>query len=196
LGELVDQGRLPDTELFSSTPPDPAYAAMTPATIPSNLAPVFATGFGTDHLLTNDFRLAYLQDADSSPDGGFPTLSDGLPPANPEQPLRQALKTNDQRVWTPTSPMLLCAGNDDPTVLYLNTVLMQSYWSSATTVTVLDIDSAVTSDDPYEVQKTQFAAAKEFVELTGGDTEVLETYHAGLVAPFCLSAVKSFFDGS
>lgn len=196
LGELVDQGRLPDTELFSGTPPDPAYAAMTPATTPSNLAPVFATGFGTDHLLTNDFRLAYLQDADNNPDGGFPTLSDGLPPANPEQPLRQALKTNDQRVWTPTSPMLLCAGNADPTVLYLNTVLMQKYWLSATTVTVLDIDSVVTSDDPYEVQKTQFAAAKEFVELTGGDTEVLETYHAGLVAPFCLSAVKSFFDGT
>jgi pimeloyl-ACP methyl ester carboxylesterase len=195
LSELEDQGKLPDTALFSSTPPDPAYADMTPATTPSNLAPVFATGFGTDHLLTNDFRLAYLQDADSNPDGGFPTLSDGLPPANPEQPLRQALKTNDQRAWTPTSPMLLCAGNADPTVLYLNTELMQNYWSSATTVTVLDIDSAVASDDPYEAQKTEFAAAKELVDLIGGDAEVLEKYHAGLVAPFCLSAVKSFFDG-
>ncbi len=195
LGELEDQGKLPDAALFSSTPPDPAYADMTPATTPSNLAPVFATGFGTDHLLTNDFRLAYLQDADSNPDGGFPTLSDGLPPANPEQPLRQALKTNDQRAWTPMSPMLLCAGDADPTVLYLNTGLMQNYWSSATTVTVLDIDSAVASGDPYESQKIAFAAAKELVELIGGDAEVLEAYHAGLVAPFCLSAVKSFFDG-
>ena len=195
LGELVAQGRLPDAALFSSTPPDPAYAAMTPATTPSNLAPVFATGFGTDHLLTNAFRLAYLQDADSNPDGGFPTLSDGLPPANPVHPLRQALKTNDQRAWTPTSPMLLCAGNADPAVLYLNTELMQNYWSSATTVTVLDIDSAVASGDPYEAQKTQFAAAKGLLELIGGDTEVLENYHAGLVAPFCLSAVRSFFGG-
>ena len=195
LGELVAQGRLPDSALFSSTPPAPAYAHMTPATIPSNLAPVFATGFGTDHLLTNDFRLAYLQDADSNPDGGFPTPVDGLPPANPGHPLRQALKTNDQRTWTPTSPMLLCAGNADPAVLYLNTELMQNFWSSATTVTVLDIDSAVASDDPYEVQKAQFAAAKALLELIGGDTEVLENYHAGLVAPFCLSSVKSFFDG-
>ncbi len=195
LGELKDQGKLPDTALFSTTPPDPAYADMTPATTPANLAPVFAAGFGTDHLLANDFRLAYLQDADTNPDGGFPIRSNGLPPANPEHPLRQALKTNDQRAWTPTSPMLLCAGNADPTVLYLNTELMQNYWSSATTVTVLDIDSAVASDDPYAVQKTEFAAAKEFVELTGGDVEVLEQYHAGLVAPFCLSAVKSFFDG-
>jgi alpha/beta superfamily hydrolase len=195
LGDLTDQGLLPDTALFSSTPPDAAYADMTPATIPANLAPVFATGFGTDHLLTNDFRLAYLQDADNHPDGGFPTLSDGLPPAAPEHPMRQALATNDQRAWTPASPMLLCAGNADPAVLYLNTDLMQNHWSSTTAVTVLDIDSDVASDDPFETQKLQFAAAKEVVELGGGDSEVLELYHAGLVAPFCLSAVKSYFDG-
>jgi len=196
VGELEAQGKLPDTALFSSTPPDPAYEAMTPATTPENLAPVFALGFGTDHLLTNEFRLAYLQDADANPDSGFPVLTDGLPPAEPAHPLRQALKTNDQRAWTPTSPMLLCAGNADPTVLYLNTALMQNFWSAETTVTVLDIDSDVASDDPYEAQKTQFAIAKELVQLSGGDTEVLEKYHAGLVAPFCLSAVKSFFDAS
>jgi dienelactone hydrolase len=195
LSQLKEEGQLPDSELFSSTPPDPAYAEMTPATTPAILAPVFASGFGTDHLLTNDFRLAYLQDSISNPDGGFPTPSDGLPPADPEHPLRQALKVNDQRTWTPTAPMLLCAGNADPTVLYLNTELMQNYWETAATVTVLDIDSAVGSDDPFETQKIQFAAAKDLVELVGGDDEVLEIYHAGLVAPFCLSAVKSFFDG-
>ena len=195
LGDLKDQGLLPDTAIFSSTPPDAAYADMTPATTPANLAPVFATGFGTDHLLTNDFRLAYLQDADAHPDGGFPTLADGLPPSDPEHPLRQALATNDQRDWTPTAPMLLCAGNSDPAVLYLNTELMQNFWSAETTVSVLDIDSDVTSGDAFETQKLQFAAAKEIVELSGGDSEVLELYHAGLVAPFCLSAVRSFFDG-
>ena len=195
LNELEDQGKLPEAALFSSTPPDPAYAAMTPATTPANLAVVFATGFGADNLLTNDFRLAYLQDADAHPDGGFPTLSDGLPPAAPENAMRQALKTNDQRAWTPTSPMLLCAGHRDPAVLYLNTELMQNYWSSETTVSVLDIDSDVTSGDPYENQKEGFAVAKALVELAGGDDEVLQAYHAGLVAPFCLSAAKQFFDG-
>ena len=195
LGDLKDQGLLPDSALFSATPPDAAYADMTPATTPASLAPVFATGFGTDHLLTNEFRLAYLQDADSHPDGGFPTLSDGLPPADPAHPLREALAANDQRAWTPTSPMLLCAGHMDPAVLYLNTELMQDYWSSTTAVDVLDIDSDVTSGDPFETQKLQFAAAKEIAELSGGDTEVLELYHAGLVAPFCLSAARSYFDG-
>lgn len=195
LSELVAQGLIPDDALFSSTPPDPAYADITPATTPANLAPVFATGFGTDHLLTNDFRLAYLQDADANPDGGFPTLVDGLPPAAPEHPFRVALKANDLRNWTPAAPMLLCAGNADPAVLYLNTELMQDYWSAETNVSVLDIDSPVTSGDPYEAQKEQFAAAKELLELAGGNDEVLQNYHAGLVAPFCLSAVKSYFDG-
>ena len=195
LSDLVEQGLLPDTALFSSTPPDPAYADITPATTPPSLAPVFALGFGTDHLLTNDFRLAYLQDAESHPDGGFPTLSDGLPPADPEHPLRQALVTNDQRAWTPTSPMLLCAGHGDPAVLYLNTELMQNFWSAETTVNLLDIDSDVTSDDPFELQKLQFATAKSILDLIGGDNEVLENYHAGLVAPFCLSAARSFFGG-
>ncbi len=195
LNDLEDQGKLPEAALFSSTPPDPAYADMTPATTPANLAVVFATGFGPDHLLTNDFRLAYLQDADAHPDGGFPTLSDGLPPAAPENPMRQALKENDQRAWAPTSPMLLCGGHRDPAVLYLNTELMQNYWSSETTVSVLDIDSDVMSGDPYENQKEGFAVAKALVELAGGDDEVLLNYHAGLVAPFCLSASKQFFDG-
>jgi hypothetical protein len=109
--------------------------------------------------------------------------------------MRQALKVNDQRAWTPTSPMLLCGGNADPAVLYINTELMQNYWSAATSVTVLDIDSDVVSGDPFESQKTAFVVAKELVEVAGGEDEVLENYHAGLVAPFCLSAVKSYFDG-
>src|SRR5262245_12053668 len=195
VNELVDQGKIPESALFSSTPPDPVYEDMTPATTPASLASVFAKGFGASPLLTNDFRLAYLQDADAHPDGGFPTLSDGLPPAAPENPLRQALKLNDQRAWTPTAPMLLCAGHRDPVVLFLNTELMQNYWSSTTEVSVLDIDSDVESGDPYESQKIGFSTAKGLVELAGGDDEVLRAYHAGLLAPFCLSAAKQFFDG-
>ena len=165
------------------------------ATVPAVFAPIFALGFGDDHLLTNDFRLAYLQDADANPDGGIPMLVDGLPPADPQNPFRQALKRNDQRAWTPTAPMLLCAGISDPVVLYRNTALMQHYWAAQTNVTVLDIDAAVTADDPYETQKEQFDDARDLVALTGGQDEVLENYHAGLVAPFCLSAVRQFFDG-
>jgi hypothetical protein len=72
---------------------------------------------------------------------------------------------------------------------------MQDYWASAGGVSVLDIDSDVESGDPYEDEKEGFAAVKALVELAGGDEDVLENYHAGLVAPFCLRATRRFFDG-
>lgn len=203
--QLFAEGKLPRDQLFSSTPPDPSYAAFTPATAPADLAPVFAAGFGPDNLVTNPFRLAYLQDAQAHPDGGFPTVTDGRPAASPENGLRQALKTNDLRNWTPTSPILLCAGNEDPTVLYMNTQLIKDYWDASgvtTEVRVLDLDGSVSIDDPYAARKAGFAAAKAAVAaaaVAGGASDdgraaVTESYHSSLLPPFCLSAAKSFFD--
>ena len=205
VGDLKAQGKLPADAVFNSTPPDPSFASLTPSTTPPELATVFAAGFGADHLVTNSYRLAYLQDTQTAPDGGFPSQTDSLPPANPTHPLRVALKRNDLRSWTPNAPVLLCGGNNDPTVFYFNTQLMQAYWTAnvpAGAVTFLDVDSAITAGDPYSGIKTGFAAAKDAVRVAavvggasdGGDAAVLDAYHAALVAPFCLSAVKSFFD--
>lgn len=194
---LYSEGELPQNALFSSTPPAPQYASITPSTMPANLAPVFALGFGSNFLVTNEYRLAYLQDEAANPDGGFPNTTSGLPAASPGNALRQDLKTNDLRDWSPSAPVLLCAGDGDPTVFYLNTQLMQGYWAAhppAAPVTVLDVDSAAAPGDPYATIKQAFAAAKAAVALAQGQTGVLEEYHAGLVPPFCLSAVKSFFD--
>ena len=202
-GDLVTQGKLPAGVVFNSTAPAPQFASFTPSTTPAEFAPLFAKGFGTDNLITNAFRLAYLNDAQTAPDGGFPTATDGLPPANPANALRIALKTNDLRNWTPNVPVLLCGGAHDPTVFFFNTQLMQSYWVShppAGAVTVVDIDS---SGDPYSTLRDGFQAAKDAVRTAavlggasdGGDEAVLENYHAGLVAPFCLSAARQFFDG-
>lgn len=198
---LYEQGLLPRDQLFSDEPPDPAYAPYTPATEPSNLASVFALGFGPDHLLANELRLAYLQDAQANPDGGFPTTTTRLPPDAPAHPLRQAFKRNDLRDWTPTSPMLLCGGSDDPTVFFMNTQLMQGYWADTSApVTVLDVDSSPVADDEYDDIKRGFDAAKALVAanalLAGEDEEaaVHEAYHATLVSPFCLAAVEDFFD--
>jgi prolyl oligopeptidase family protein len=206
ISAVYNQGQLPQNALFDSTPPSPAYASMTPATTPANLAPVFAMGFGANALVTNAYRLAYLQDAAANPDGGFPTVSSGVPAASPANSLRQDLKTNDLRSWSPTAPVLLCAGNSDPTVFYLNTQLMQNYWTAnapSAPVAVLDVDSSAGSNDPYADEKNGFAAAKTAVAAAaviggasdGGAMAVLEDYHAGLVPPFCLDAVKAFFDG-
>lgn len=196
--QLFAEGKLPRDQLFDSTPPDPSFAPFTPATTPANLAPIFAQGFGPDHLVTNAFRLAYLQDAQANPDGSFPAVLDNRPAANPANGLRRAFKRNDLRAWVPTAPVFLCGGADDPTVLFMNTQLMQAYWSAngvTTPVTVLDLESPITSNDPDAARKAAFAVAKAALEADGGDTAVAESYHSTLVPPFCLSAVKSFFDG-
>lgn len=203
--ELYAQGRLPQYALFSSTPPDAAYAAITPATQPAALATIFAQGFGTGNLLTNGFRLAYLRDLAAHPDGGWPVLTSGIPSANANVPLRQALAANDLRDWAPSAPTLLCGGNGDPVVYWLNAQLMQSYWAAlpgaATGVAILDIDSAGTNADPYSALKGDFALAKLAVAVAavgqgatdGGRQAVFDAYHATLVAPFCLAAARSFF---
>jgi hypothetical protein len=193
---LQSAGQLP-AALFNSTPPAPSYAIYTPATTPANLANIFAAGFGTDDLVNNAYRGSYLADALAQPDGGFPTISDGLPPANPTNTLRVQLKVNDLRNWTPTAPTLLCGGNSDPTVFFFNTTLMQNYWAGhppAAAPVFVDVDSTPAADDPYASLKTAFGVAKGLVAAQGGDAAVLAAYHATLVPPFCLSAVKSFFD--
>jgi dienelactone hydrolase len=196
LSTLVAQGKFP-TALFNSTPPSPAYAIYTPATSPAALASVFAAGFGTDDLVNNTYRGSYLSDALATPDGGFPTLTTGLPPASPGSALRVQLKANDLRNWSPSAPTLLCGGDSDPTVFFFNTTLMQDYWTKhppPAPPVILDIDSAPTPGDPYASLKTAFSAAKALVSADGGEAAVLAAYHATLVPPFCLSAVKSFFD--
>ena len=203
--DLYAQGLLPQSALFSNTPPAPQYASMTPATTPANLAPVFALGFGPSPLVTNAYRLSYLQDEQAHPDGGFPNITSDMPPSSPGNGLRQDLAKNDLRTFNPAVPVLLCAGDNDPEVFYLNTRLMQAYWAArdpSAQVTLLDVDSAAGPNDPYATVKNAFAAAKGAVAAAavaggatdGGQTAVLSDYHAGLVPPFCLYAVRSFFD--
>jgi len=166
---------------------------------------VFALGFGAGNLLQNSYRLSYLQDAEANPDGGFPTVTTGVAAATPGLPWRQALQLNDLRNWVPAVPVMLCAGDEDPIVFWLNTQLMQKYWAShapaSEPITVLDLESAATVNDPYASLKTGFEVAKALVAADavaqgatdGGALAVAAAYHATLVAPFCFTAVRSFF---
>jgi len=203
--QLYSEGKLPEFALFSSTPPAPAFAADTPPTTPANLAEVFALGFGAGNLIQNSYRLSYLEDAQANPDGGWPAVTTGVAAAKPAVPWRQALATNDLRNWVPTAPVLLCGGDQDPLVFWLNTDLMQRYWAAhapaSAPLSVLDLDAAASSNDPYVNLKQEFAIAKDLIAASaiaqgatdGGKLAVAEAYHTLLVAPFCFAAVKVFF---
>lgn len=203
--QLYAQGKLPEFVLFSPTPPAAAFAADTPPTSPADLAEVFALGFGAGNLIRNSFRLSYLQDAQSNPDGGWPSMTTGVAAANPGLAWRRALQMNDLRNWLPTAPVLLCGGAVDPLVFWLNTDLMRSYWAAhapaSAPISVLDLEAAPSSNDPYASLKNDFATAKALVAATAvsqgatdrGALAVAEAYHTTLVAPFCFAAVKTFF---
>ena len=202
--QLYATGKLPEYALFSSTPPAPAYADITPPTTPADLAAAFALGFGTDNLLLNSYRLQYLQDAQVYPDGGFPTLSSGLAATQSQVPWRRALQNNDLRNWVPTAPVQLCGGAQDPIVFYFNTQLMQNYWTqnapATASIAVVDLES-IAANDPYATLKQDFSVAKGVVAADaiaqgatdGGAFAVAQAYHAELVAPFCMAATRTFF---
>ena len=203
--ELYSLNKIPQFALFSAVPPDPTFAAMTPAMMPADLAPLFAVGFGSGNLIKNSYRLSYLQDEQANPDGGWPIATTGVPAATPTLPFRLQLKRNDLRNWLPVVPTLLCGGDADPSVFWLNTELMQQYWTAqavpASLFSVLNLEAASPAGDLYASERTQFAIAKQLVvadaiaqgATDGGQRALIKAYHATLVAPFCLAAVRSFF---
>jgi len=195
LSTIFSTGKLPQTALFNSTTPVTGNAQLDAAlAVPAN--PVFALGFGQPNLITNDYRLAYVLDAQASPDGAVPTPQAGLPlAANPQNTLRQDLKLNDMRSWAPQAPMLLCGGDQDPTVFFsVNTGTMQAFWSAlpAGLLTVLDVDGTVDPNSPFAPIQVGFKTALAGLLASGGQEAVVENYHT-TVAPFCSVAARAFF---
>ncbi len=197
---VVTSGKLPQLALFSNTPPAPAFAAITPPTGTGATDALFALGFGPSNLIKNSARLSYLADALANPDGVVPAFTTGAPSATAKNPMRIAGVKNDLRGWTPAAPVLLCAGNGDPTVFYsLNTALMGALWGALPKglITVLDVDSAVTgATDPFAAAKLGFAQTKgALITASGANAAAAVTaaYHGTLVPPFCNAAARGFF---
>ncbi|GAC1303545.1 MAG: hypothetical protein NVSMB10_05700 [Steroidobacteraceae bacterium] len=221
VGTLLSQGLLPELALFDSTTPIvnvPGQAALSAQltaalAVPSNPAnpetPLFAAGFGTPYLITNDYRVSYAIDAASDPDGAVPSAKPGAPlaAAPPTQTLRLALYKNDLRNghWSPTSPTLLCGGDLDPTVFFsVNTQTMAEYWSGLAPglITVLDVSAAPSG--PFAAIQAGFATSQAdllvyYGSAAGGSLspaaaarQLIQGYHTN-VAPFCALAARSFF---
>jgi acetyl esterase/lipase len=221
LDAIFAKGLLPQTALFDSTTPVVPGSAQLTALLsvpgsagyplpPTAQTPLFAAGFGSPYLLNNSYRVAYALDAASNPDGAVPAPSAGvlLAAAAPTQPLRLAFYKNDLRngSWAPSSPTLLCGGDQDPTVFYsVNTGTMAAFWSSlvqAGLITVLDVNGTPGGNfAAFQAgfQETQAAQLLFYESAAGGGLSpaaaqqlIVEGYHSA-VAPFCAAAARAFF---
>jgi dienelactone hydrolase len=225
LDTLFSEGKLPETALFDITTPVVTVpgnaplsaaltAALTPPTTPPTLAPIFDLGFGNPYLFNNSVRVSWALDAASDPDGEDTPLtmaaaSPRLAPAPPMYPLRLAAYDNDMRYWwgttVPAAPMLMCGGENDPTVFFsVDTGTMVAFWSGVPTVSSLDVDPATGPSGPFAAIQGAFQAseAAQLVYLQtaagGGLTlaqateQLVENYHTD-VFPFCALAARSFF---
>jgi pimeloyl-ACP methyl ester carboxylesterase len=223
---IFSTGLLPETALFDSTTPvvtvpgNPVLSAELTALLsvpgspnyplpPTAQTPLFAAGFGSPYLINNTYRVSYALDAASNPDGATPPAKAGMPlaAAAPTQPLRLAFYKNDLRngAWSPSSPTLLCGGDQDPTVFFVNTEIMEAFWQplvQAGLITILDVGG--TPAAPFAAIQTGFqesqAAQLAFYESAAGgslspaaaEQLIVEGYHTS-VAPFCAAAARAFF---
>jgi dienelactone hydrolase len=206
--ELVINGLLPQTALFSNTTPSTGNATLDGLlAIPAN--PLFALGFGDPYLVNNSVRIAYATDIASNPDGFVPTPTpDAKVAATSDYGLRDDLRINDMRydeTFSPASPTLLCGGSEDPTVFFMNAQAMQAFWAPfslpAGLLTVLDLETGLGAGDPYAALETGFATLKSQTAADavaagatdGGAAAVASSYHGELVPPFCTAAARGFF---
>jgi Prolyl oligopeptidase family len=217
LTALFASGALPQSAFFAYTTPTasdltalgvPAGTAALAAgamAVPANQ--VFALGFSDTHpLVSNAYRINYVLDALSDPDGAIVSASNPSPAAadvqlaatTPTNKARKALKLNDLRnngSWYPTAPVLMCGGVRDPTVFYaVNTLTMKTFWSGlpAGLINTFSVDPypATTSTNPLQAA---FLTAYATIASQGGAAAVVASYHGTLVPPLCTLAARGFF---
>lgn len=163
-GELVSAGKLPDNALFELNPAN----NPTLSSLPAPTVPFAFLGFAADNYLINtDFRTAYVADALKNPDSLI-AMTGAFPAANPQNNLRKALKLNDLRGYVPSTPTLLCGGNQDPTVyfdLHTNSMAaiikgnVQNNPALKVNVTVLDVDKTNAAARPNNMTITTIGSA-------------------------------------
>ena len=211
LTQLFQAGKLPEAALFDSTTPvtgntqlDQLLSVPTSPPYSASQAALFDAGFGSPSLVNNTYRAEYAADALTNPDqaemtllnGGTLTSSDVALAAQPAVGLRQDFKLNDMRNggWSPKEPMLMCGGDQDPTVFFqVNTGVMAAEWSplvSAGLVQVLDLNG--TPGGAFAPLQGAFQSTYAAMVAAEGASTAIQSYHA-TEAPFCMVAARDFF---
>jgi hypothetical protein len=217
LDALFQSGKLPQTALFDSTTPTsatgigPVDAAADqllaiPASPPYSIsqAALFDLGFGNPYLVNNSYRVGYVDDAIVNPDeaemtlvgGGMLTTSNVGLAATSSVGFRKDLALNDMRAggWSPQEPMLMCGGDQDPTVFFQNEQIMAALWTpfvAGGLVSVLDLNGAPQAGNPFA--PLQVALQQTEAQLiTANGPAAVASFHT-IEAPFCLVAARGFF---
>ena len=211
------QSKLPQTALFDSTTPTSATGVAAVDTAADQLlalpasppyspaqAALFDLGFGNPYLVNNSYRVAYVDDAVINQDQAEMTLIGGgtLDSSNVALAstsavgLRKDLALNDMRsgAWFPQEPMLMCGGDQDPTVFFQNTQIMAALWSpyvAGGLVTVLDLNAAPQVGSPFA--PLQAALQQQEAQLLAANGQSAVASFHGAEAPFCLVAARGFF---
>ena len=108
---------------------------------------------------------------------------------------RAAWLKNDLRTWAPAAPMLMCGGKADTEVVFLNAQLTQAYFQEhGSSVSLLDVDSAIGPNDPFAGAKSVFASTRKSVVAAGGDPLSAKNYHGNMVFAACAVAARDFFN--
>jgi poly(3-hydroxybutyrate) depolymerase len=216
----MQQGLIPSTALFQSGSTGYSNLDALPEGLP--LGPV---GFDpSNYLISTAFREAYVNDVDANPDGAAP--SNGSPPnfsttaatlpASPQLLLRQDLKANDLRNYTPSMPLMMCGGLNDPEVYWAQGAAAMTATLNAKAPSdpnlryaTLDLDISagttgtftthgLTSAQNATMQAVATQAQQAFTTYqTGvatqlGTTVGLELYHTN-ERVFCTAAARTFF---
>jgi len=186
---LLSQTALPG--LFQSIP-DPSGATthqFDPVTNTDVSTSKFSFGFSpTNYEVQTTFRAAYVQDAAANPDGAVPSVTTGLPATNPTNPLRKAFKTNDLRGYLPSMPVLMCGGNQDPTVFFkpnaqLSAGVLANIASSGTPLkfALLDVDQTNTDAVAFGSTGTTAGLSSTVLSTMGAAATQLQTGFAQTV---------------
>src|SRR6185503_18961520 len=203
ISTLCSSGKLPQTALFNSTTPTSAtgipqvdgaanqlLARPTSPPYTAEQATLFGLGFGSPYLINDSFRVAYVDDAVINGDQAEMTLLAGgtlnsgtvALAATSMVGLRKDLASNDMRAggWSPQEPMLMCGGDQDPTVYFQNAQIMAALWTPFVTgglVSVLDLNGAPLAGSPFAPLQIALQEAEAQL-LAAGGLNAIASFHA------------------
>ena len=229
LAKLVAAGEIPASAVFQAESTGDGAPGFSPTHYPALAAlpegaPLHEAGFDpSKYLISTAYRAAYVADVDAHPDGGAPIdgsepdLSTRVPepPAEPGLLLRKDLKANDLRNYTPSMPLLMCGGVEDPIVFWdQNTAVMTAVLDSKVAAhprlrfATLDLDVSGGADRAYVEHglspannaalesiarrlQTAFTAYQHGVDASKG----IHAYHYHTdEEPYCMLAARTFFE--